>query len=75
MSVSGEIYSADKNITLPAAVTAVTNLTSDQTMCRGANEVKLLINTPFLFYSVFLFLALLNTGEGRIFTVQWFLRK
>ena len=30
MSVSGEIYTADKNITLPAVVTAVTNLTSDQ---------------------------------------------
>ena len=28
MSVSGEIYTAGKNFTLPVAVTAVTNLTS-----------------------------------------------
>ena len=29
MSVSGEVYTAGKNFTLPTAVTAVTNLTSD----------------------------------------------
>ena len=31
MSENGEIYTADKNFTLPPAVTALTNSTSDQT--------------------------------------------
>jgi len=32
MSENGEIYTADKNFTLPPAVTAVTNSTSEDTL-------------------------------------------
>ena len=33
MSENGEIYTADKNFTLPPTLTAVTNLTSDSNKC------------------------------------------
>ena len=48
MSENGVIYTADKNFTLPLAVTAVTNSTSDWYNCTCAlGFLDLVQNSPF----------------------------